>query len=153
MYYRQTRSSYWLYYNPEKRWSHARGRWRYTATKIPFMYSQKRNCAASQFPHLCFCERFIYSQDRSTYFPAAEQTDRLWEYINCTHTHECGIRLGLRTGNFCCWEYLFRQFSVLWLCSAGGTKYVLWEQISKLSAIQSDYSATTGVHSISQKYK
>jgi hypothetical protein len=26
----------------------------------------------SQFPHLCVCEPFIYSQDRSTYFPAAE---------------------------------------------------------------------------------
>ncbi len=26
----------------------------------------------SQFPHSCAWERFIYSQDRSTYFPAAE---------------------------------------------------------------------------------
>ncbi len=26
----------------------------------------------SQFPHSCVCERFIYSQDQSTYFPAAE---------------------------------------------------------------------------------
>jgi hypothetical protein len=26
----------------------------------------------SQFPHWCVCERFIYSQDRSTYFPIAE---------------------------------------------------------------------------------
>ncbi len=26
----------------------------------------------SQFSHPCVCERFIYSQDRSTYFPAAE---------------------------------------------------------------------------------
>ncbi len=26
----------------------------------------------SQFPHSCVCEQFIYSQDRSTYFPAAE---------------------------------------------------------------------------------
>jgi hypothetical protein len=25
----------------------------------------------SQFPHSCVCERFIYSQDWSTYFPAA----------------------------------------------------------------------------------
>ncbi len=29
----------------------------------------------SQFPHSCVCERFIYSQDRSTYFPAAGQAD------------------------------------------------------------------------------
>jgi hypothetical protein len=26
----------------------------------------------SQYAHSCVCERFIYSQDRSTYFPAAE---------------------------------------------------------------------------------
>ncbi len=26
----------------------------------------------SQFPHSCVCEPFIYSQDRSTYFPAAD---------------------------------------------------------------------------------
>ncbi len=26
----------------------------------------------SQFPHLCVCERIIYSKDRSTYFPAAK---------------------------------------------------------------------------------
>jgi hypothetical protein len=41
----------------------------------------------SQFPHSCVCERFIYSQDRSTYFPAAElwQTDP-WEYINHSQT-------------------------------------------------------------------
>jgi hypothetical protein len=26
----------------------------------------------SQFPHSCVCERFMYSQDRSTYFPVAE---------------------------------------------------------------------------------
>ncbi len=51
----------------------------FTATKIPFMYFFSGNCTAaaqSQFPHSCVCERFIYSQDRSTYFPAAErQTD------------------------------------------------------------------------------
>ncbi len=26
----------------------------------------------SQFPHSCFCERFIYSHDRSAYFAAAK---------------------------------------------------------------------------------
>ncbi len=37
----------------------------------------------------CVCEWFIYSHDRSTYFPGAEYEDRLWEYINGTQKHEC----------------------------------------------------------------
>jgi hypothetical protein len=44
----------------------------------------------SQFPHSCVCERFIYSQDRSSYFPVAEKADRSWEYINRSQTHENG---------------------------------------------------------------
>ncbi len=44
----------------------------------------------SQFPHSRDCEQFIYSQDWSTYFPAAEKADRLWEYMNPSQTHECG---------------------------------------------------------------
>ncbi len=39
--------------------------------------------------HSCVCERFIYSQDQSTYFPAAEKEDRSWEYITRSRTHEC----------------------------------------------------------------
>ncbi len=36
----------------------------------------------SQFPHSCVCEQFIYSQDQSTYFPAAEYADGTWNYKN-----------------------------------------------------------------------
>ncbi len=43
----------------------------------------------SQFPHSCVCEWFIYSQDQSTYFPAAEQLDRSWKYINLSQIYEC----------------------------------------------------------------
>jgi hypothetical protein len=49
-------------------------------------------CSVSQFPHSCICERFVYSQDRSTtYFAAAKKADRSWEYINRSqiHVHEC----------------------------------------------------------------
>ncbi len=43
----------------------------------------------SQFLQSCVCERFIYSHDRSTYFPAAEYADRSWEHINRTQKYEC----------------------------------------------------------------
>ena len=41
----------------------------------------------SQFPHLRICERFIYSQDRSSYFSVAEYADQSWEYINRSQKH------------------------------------------------------------------
>jgi hypothetical protein len=43
----------------------------------------------SQFPHSCVCERFIYSQDRFTYFPVAEKADWSWKYINLSQIYEC----------------------------------------------------------------
>ncbi len=42
----------------------------------------------SQFPHLFICERFIHSQDRSTYFPAAESADQSWKYIDLSQICE-----------------------------------------------------------------
>jgi hypothetical protein len=43
----------------------------------------------SQFLHSCVCERFKYSHHRSTYFPAAEYSDKSWEYRNRKQKHEC----------------------------------------------------------------
>ncbi len=44
-----------------------------TAMKIPYMSSFSGIARPqSRFPHLFVCQRFIYSKDRSTYFPAAE---------------------------------------------------------------------------------
>jgi len=51
----------------------------------------------SQFPHSCVCERFLYSQDRFTSFPAAEQAD--WGLGNSISRNICF------------------EFSVLCLCS------------------------------------
>ncbi len=59
----------------------------------------------SQFPHSCVCERSIYFHDWSTYFPAAEQADQSWEYINRSQTHE--------PPQFLFWEYLFRIFDIV----------------------------------------
>ncbi len=58
-----------------------------TARKIPFMYSFLGIARPqSQFPHSCVCERFIYSQNRSTYFPAAELAE-LEIYISISHRY------------------------------------------------------------------
>ncbi len=52
---------------------------------IPFLGIARHQ---SQFAHSCVCERFIYSQDLPTYFPAAEQADGSWKYINFSQTYE-----------------------------------------------------------------
>jgi hypothetical protein len=41
----------------------------------------------SQFPHSCVSEQFIYSQDQSTYFPAAEYADRTWKDKKISHRY------------------------------------------------------------------
>ncbi len=43
----------------------------------------------SQFPHSCVCERFIYTQDQSTYIPAAEYSNLSWKYLNLSQIYEC----------------------------------------------------------------
>ncbi len=62
----------------------------FTSRKIPFCipflgFARPQ----SQFSHSCACERLTYSQDRSTYFPAAEKADRSWKYINLSQIYEC----------------------------------------------------------------
>jgi hypothetical protein len=55
----------------------------YAATKIAFLYSFSGNYAVS-VPISTFIERFIYSQDRSTYLAAAKYTDNPKTYKSLT---------------------------------------------------------------------
>ncbi len=49
-------------------------------------------CSLSPNSYSCICERVIYYQDWSTYFPAAEQADRSWKYIILSQIYECWNR-------------------------------------------------------------
>ncbi len=81
--------------------------------KIPFMYFIPFRGIArpqSQFPHSCFCEWFIYSQDGSNIF-CSRIGRSMWEYLNRSQTHECGNWdcgraipfLGIFVSNFWYW--------------------------------------------------
>ncbi len=80
----------------------------YTATKIPFIYSFSGK-PQSRFPHSCVRERFLYSQDWSTYF-LQQKVDSSWEYVKRPQTHEYGNWDCGRAVLF--WEYLFRIFGI-----------------------------------------
>jgi hypothetical protein len=76
-----------------------------------FIEKELRSLSPNLHIHESVRDLYVYSQDRSTYFPAAEQADRSWECINCSQTQECGNWDSGRTipfGNTCI------KFSVLY---------------------------------------
>jgi hypothetical protein len=82
----------------------------HTARKIPFIYSfywELRGLSLNFHIHMSV--RFIYSQDRSAYFPAAEQI---------AHRH-INVEIGTEAAQFLFWECFCFEFSLLFLCSAG----------------------------------
>ncbi len=93
-----------------------------TATKISFMYSQKRNCVASVpiFTFMCLWAIYqirVYSQDRSYVFlQQKRQTVRrniLYKSLTDTWMWKLGLRLRNSSSRNVCFE-----FSVLCFCSA-----------------------------------
>jgi hypothetical protein len=116
------------YSQPKNRWAggihftsntqptHAR-----TLTKIPFMIPRKGIAQPqSQYPHSCVRKLFIYSQDRSTNFPAAKQADQfVGIYINRSQKMENGTFLGIFVSNF--WYCFFAVWG-LKLCNKGANQ-------------------------------
>ncbi len=83
-----------------------------------FFYTIEYPYPPTNSAHSCVCERFIYSQDRPTYFlQQKRQTHHLGIYNSLTDTWMCKLRLRPRysfSGKICF------IFSVFCLCSARG---------------------------------
>ncbi len=64
----------------------------------------------SKFPHSWVCERFIYAQDRSTYFP--QQNRQIDRGIYKSLTDTWMYKIMTVAVQFLFWEYLFQIFGI-----------------------------------------
>jgi hypothetical protein len=103
----------------------------YTATAVPLIYSLSGNRLARpqpQFSHSRVLERFIYSQDQSTYFLQQKRQTIVGIYIIRSQTHEC-IEIGTEAPIILFWEYLLQIFGILSLqCMRTGACSRRWSR-------------------------
>ncbi len=80
-----------------------------TAKKIRFMYSLQGTARPHyQCLHSYICEHLIYSHDWPTYFPAAKEADRSWEYI--IRSQIMNVEIRIEVAQFPFWEYFVLVF-------------------------------------------
>ncbi len=96
-----------------------------TATKIPFMYSQKRNCAASVPMSTFMCLWAIYKFPGSVHIVSCSRIGRPIIGIYKSLTDAWMSKLGAEATQFLFWEYLFRIFCTVSLQCVGSLTKIL----------------------------